>query len=215
MPRHAMDYSKTIIYKIVCNDSSFKECYVGHTTNFVKRKSCHKSSCDDLSNKSKNKNKLYQMIREHGGWNNWSMTPICEHTCENYIQACIKEEECRIELQASLNKNKCYVGLPLVEYSKQYYQEHKEQIAEYKREYAEKNKEYLKEYLRNYQQEHKEQIAKNKKDYTEKHKKETEEYQKQWREQKKEIKKEYDRIYRQKKHQNFILNGNSNGEKIE
>ena len=45
MPRKPIDYSKTISYKIVCNDLSITDCYVGHTTDFTKRKSHHKSDC--------------------------------------------------------------------------------------------------------------------------------------------------------------------------
>jgi len=38
MPKKEIDYSNTIIYKIVCRDLNIKECYVGHTTNFTKQK---------------------------------------------------------------------------------------------------------------------------------------------------------------------------------
>ena len=48
MPKTPMDYSKTIIYKIVCNDLSIKECYVGHTTDMTKRKCSHKYSCNNM-----------------------------------------------------------------------------------------------------------------------------------------------------------------------
>jgi len=34
MPIRATDYSKTIIYKLVCNDPNVMEMYVGHTTDF-------------------------------------------------------------------------------------------------------------------------------------------------------------------------------------
>ena len=34
MPRKEIDYSKTVIYKIVCNDLNVKDVYVGHTTDF-------------------------------------------------------------------------------------------------------------------------------------------------------------------------------------
>jgi len=42
MPRTPVDYSKTIIYKIVCKDLSIVDLYVGHTTdlekiNYIKR----------------------------------------------------------------------------------------------------------------------------------------------------------------------------------
>ena len=42
MPKENIDYSKTIIYKIVCKDIDIEDCYVGSTTDFVRRKSEHK-----------------------------------------------------------------------------------------------------------------------------------------------------------------------------
>ena len=65
MPKLPMDYSKTIIYKIehIENDSLV---YVGHTTNYEKRKCKHKSRCNNGMDKSYDI-KLYQMIRENGG----------------------------------------------------------------------------------------------------------------------------------------------------
>jgi hypothetical protein len=43
MPKENIDYSKTIIYKIVCKDVNIKDCYVGSTTNFTNRKGQHKN----------------------------------------------------------------------------------------------------------------------------------------------------------------------------
>jgi predicted GIY-YIG superfamily endonuclease len=44
MPKKTMDYTKCFIYKIehIENDNLV---YLGHTTNFVKRKTSHKSNC--------------------------------------------------------------------------------------------------------------------------------------------------------------------------
>jgi hypothetical protein len=47
MPRLPIDYSKTIIYKIVCNDLSITGCYVGHSTDFTRRKQQNEFSCND------------------------------------------------------------------------------------------------------------------------------------------------------------------------
>ena len=63
MPREAMDYSKCIIYKIVCNDENVLESYVGHTTNFVKRKYNHKSNC-----KTNNLKFFICVIAKHPGF---------------------------------------------------------------------------------------------------------------------------------------------------
>ena len=43
MPKSNCNYSKTSIYKIVCNDLNITDCYVGNTTEFTKRKSDQKS----------------------------------------------------------------------------------------------------------------------------------------------------------------------------
>ena len=45
MPKVEIDYSNIIIYKITCNDPNITDAYVGHTTNFVQRKHCHKQEC--------------------------------------------------------------------------------------------------------------------------------------------------------------------------
>jgi hypothetical protein len=102
MPKIDIDYSNTIIYKITCNDVNNKEVYVGHTTNFVQRKYAHKQSC--INEKSANyKCKLYEVIRNNGGWNNWKMEIINFFNCKNHYEARIKEQEFFVSLNATLN----------------------------------------------------------------------------------------------------------------
>jgi len=102
MPKTEIDYSNTIIYKISCNDESVKDLYVGHTTNFVQRKHAHKQGCINM--KSANyKCKLYQKIRENGGWNNWTMEIVNFFNCKDHYEARIKEQEYFILLNATLN----------------------------------------------------------------------------------------------------------------
>ena len=50
MPKDLIDYSKTVIYKICCLDKSIQDLYIGHTTNFTKRKYQHKVCCNDINN---------------------------------------------------------------------------------------------------------------------------------------------------------------------
>ena len=45
MPKDDIDYSNTIVYKIYCIDKTITDVYIGHTTNFTKRKYQHKTSC--------------------------------------------------------------------------------------------------------------------------------------------------------------------------
>jgi hypothetical protein len=102
MPKVEIDYSNTIIYKITCKDPSITDLYVGHTTNFVQRKHSHKQSC--INDKSLNYNcKLYQVIRNNGGWSNWSMEIINFFNCKDHYEARKKEQEYFVLLQATLN----------------------------------------------------------------------------------------------------------------
>lgn len=102
MPKIEIDYSNTIIYKITCKDSSVNDVYVGHTTNFVQRKHAHKQSC--INDKSPNHNcKLYEVIRNNGGWNNWKMEIINFFNCHDHYEARQKEQEYFVSLNATLN----------------------------------------------------------------------------------------------------------------
>jgi len=61
------------IYKIYCRDRSILETYVGQTINFDSRRDSHfvASLYKQL--------KLYDFIRDNGGWSNWKMERIQEY----------------------------------------------------------------------------------------------------------------------------------------
>jgi hypothetical protein len=102
MTKIEIDYSNTIIYKITCKDPNILDVYVGHTTNFVQRKHAHKQSC--INNKSSNhKCKLYEVIRNNGGWINWDMEIIHFCNCADHYEARKKEQEYFELLKATLN----------------------------------------------------------------------------------------------------------------
>jgi hypothetical protein len=102
MPKKIIDYSNTIIYKITCKNTENKDVYVGHTTNFVQRKHAHKQGCNNP--KSTNYDcKLYNTIREKGGWDNWKMEIIGFFNCYDHYEARIKEQEFFLSLNANLN----------------------------------------------------------------------------------------------------------------
>jgi hypothetical protein len=135
------DYTKTIIYKLINYDYP-ELVYVGSTTNFTKRKQCHKVSC--LNEKSKNHNlKVYANIRDYDGWENWNMIKICDYPCNNKREAELKEDEYMTELKASLNMirasrtqqqyredNKEKIQENMKEYNKEYYETNKTTILE-------------------------------------------------------------------------------------
>ena len=102
MPKINIDYSNTIVYKITCNNSEITDVYVGHTTNFVQRKYAHKDTC--VNKKSHNyKCKLYETIRNNGGWDNWKMEIVNFFNCKDHNEARQKEQEYFILLNANLN----------------------------------------------------------------------------------------------------------------
>jgi hypothetical protein len=154
MPRKPIEWSKCIIYKIWKDD----EFYVGSTTDFTNRKRSHKCSCTDITHKSYNY-KIYQTIREKGGWDSWQMIPLEEYTeCQSQIQARIREEEWRVKLNAQLNMRRAFIdeeGIKLR--TKQYREEHKEEIKTRTSQWYKINKKERQEYSKKYVQDHKEE----------------------------------------------------------
>jgi hypothetical protein len=100
MPKVKIDYSNTLFYMIFCKDENVKDLYIGHTTNFVQRKHGHKQCC--LNTKANNC-KLYRVMRDNGGWDNWIMRIIAFHECENLAAAKKHEQKYFQEYNATLN----------------------------------------------------------------------------------------------------------------
>ena len=129
----------------------------------TKRKCSHKSHCNNENDKAHNL-KIYQIIRENGGWDNWSMLLVEKFPCKDKYEACKREREVYEELEAKMNTFRPYRTQEELkeyreEYSKQYREEHKEESKEYNKQYREEHKEehkqYKKQYGKRYYQEHK------------------------------------------------------------
>jgi hypothetical protein len=142
------NYKNTIIYKIE-HATNPELVYVGHTTNMIKRKNQHKHHCIE------NTRKLYQTIRENGGWECFTMVPIMEFPCETKIQAEIQEEKCRVELKATLNALKAHTTP----------EERKEQIKKNQTENQEKRNEQQKKRYHELSIEDRKKIAEERKEY--------------------------------------------------
>ena len=152
MPRLPIDYSKTIMYKLVHKDDlDDVNIYVGHTTDFTRRKNRHKDSCNTPSNKEYNAKK-YQFIRENGGWDEWEMLKIEDYPCEDVYEAKNRERYLIKELKPKLNTNE-----PLRTY-KEYCEDNKEKIREYDKIKYEKNKEKITEYKKEWYDKNKDKI---------------------------------------------------------
>ena len=168
MPRKPIEWSKCIIYKIWKDD----DFYVGSTTDFTNRKRGHKCSCNSEKDKAYNF-KIYQTIREKGGWIAWQMTPLEEYKeCKSQIEARIREEEWRVKLNAQLNMRKAFGAETRQEYDKQYREEHRDKINERQKKYNDEHRDKMKihyeankEKKQLYHQEHKEEILEYQKQY--------------------------------------------------
>ena len=97
------NYANSFIYKICCNDTTVRDEYIGSTTNFIKRKSGHKSIC--FNEKSRDyTNRLYKFIRSNGGWSNWSMIEIERYSGIDKRDLEKRERYWIEKLRATLNK---------------------------------------------------------------------------------------------------------------
>jgi len=100
MPKTPIDYTKTCIYKIVCLDLDIKDIYVGSTTGFMKRKQKHKADCNTKKNL-----KIYNIINNNGGWDNWEMIEIEKYSCADSNEARQRERYYYEQLNANMNSN--------------------------------------------------------------------------------------------------------------
>ena len=102
MPRIPIDYTKTIIYKFVCNDINIKDIYIGATTDIIRRKSLHKSNCNNDTCSAYNLN-IYKVMRNNGGFNNWTMLQIEQFKCNNKMESDVRERYWLELLSANMN----------------------------------------------------------------------------------------------------------------
>jgi len=173
MPKKAIDYSNCCIYKIE-HIENVSLVYVGHTTNFTKRKYKHKSNCKNETSKEYN-HKVYQMIRENGGWEAFNMIEVEKYSCNDKREASRRENEVMKELKANMNTIKSYCSREeTLERGRQYFENNKESHKEYR----EKNKEMYKDLRKEYYEKNKSQLLEqqkesyinNKEKFKEKHK---------------------------------------------
>jgi len=173
MPKKAIDYSNCCIYKIEHIDNH-DLVYVGHTTNFTKRKYQHKSSCKNESSKEYNL-KVYQMIRENGGWEAFKMIEVEKYACNDKREASRRENEIMEELKANMNKIKSFVTEEeILERMRQYAENNKDRYKVYRENNKELYKERRKKYYENNKviilEQQKENYLENKEQFKEKHK---------------------------------------------
>ena len=140
-------------YKFVCINNDINSCYVGSTANMKKRRTQHKSACNNENDKKYN-NKIYQTIRENGGWGNWKIIEFATRDNITKREAERIEEEYRVQLKTDMNTNRAF----------RTEEQQKEEQKEYLKQYREDNKEKLSEQKKEYYQDNKEKILEHKKE---------------------------------------------------
>jgi hypothetical protein len=147
MPKKPIDFSKSIIYKLCCNDVSITDIYVGSTTNFIKRKYSHKSNSRNPSERGYN-NYNYQFIRDNGGFENWSMIEIEKYNAIDALDLLKRERYWIDELKPTLNNKMPYktseekyeVKQKITE---EWRKNNRDKVLEQKRKYRENNKDII------------------------------------------------------------------------
>ena len=143
-------YENAVVYKLCCDDPEITDMYVGSTCNFKVRKWNHKSNCNNENREGYNRY-VYRFVREHGGWDAWSMILVKKypHVVDN--QELLKKERKWItRLKATLNQKVPgnLLKLGKTEYDKQYRELNRDKITEYSKQHSKQyysnNKEQIK-----------------------------------------------------------------------
>ena len=106
-----------LIYELRCKDPAVKDIYIGSTTNLKQRLNCHKTNANN-PNSIQHNYKVYKVIRENGGWDNWEAKEVEKLTNVSKVEARIREQEISGMLGATLNMWKAHRYL---EQAKAYY----------------------------------------------------------------------------------------------
>jgi len=170
-------------YRIKSKNPCITECYIGSTTNFIKRKACHKRRSSPTNNESTAL--IHQFIRSNGGWDAFDIE-IIDTILFSQPDRLLHERRLIEFYGATLNTYTPFLteeeshALDIARRRK-YRETHKEDIKEYNSQYQSTHKEELKEKKRKYREAHKEEIKEKQRQYRETHKDEIKEYQRQRR----------------------------------
>jgi len=187
-----------VMYKIYPKDTNLNYCYIGHTNNFLFRKQQHKLPCiNDDHNKVHLK--LYQTIRQTGGWDEWEMVELEKFNGKTKLEARMREQELIKQYNANLNTLNAYITEDERKATKKaitekYREENKELLKEQTKKYKQEHADIIAEQMKKYRTENKEKILEKSKEYKEKNLEKFKEWDKVWRQNNKEILKEKRKI---------------------
>lgn len=149
-------YEKAVIYKLCCLDPEITDCYIGSTCNLYLRKSQHKQVCNN-PNDNRHNLKVYQFVRENGGFDNWTIVVLEQYPCNSKIEMHMRERYWFENLGATLNSQ--YPNRS----KQEWYEANSENQKEKMKEYYEANSENKKEKMKKYREANAEQIKEQRK----------------------------------------------------
>ncbi len=123
-----VNYTNSVVYKIMSLDPEIDDIYVGSTCAFRKRKHDHKSDCNN-EHSEKHNYYVYKFIRDNGGWANWLMVVVKAYPdITTKIELLTKESKWIKKLNATLNQAVPGKMLKLGknEYDRQYSKQYRE-----------------------------------------------------------------------------------------
>ena len=141
-----VNYQNSFIYKIQHKENK-ELIYIGSSTNYTRRKQCHK---DRTKNKT---TKLYETIRNNGGFDNFIMEEIKKFPCNSKKELEIEEQKCMEEYNCTLNTLKSFITeedkkIRDAKSHKKLYEINKEERKKYVNEWINNNREKHNEYNR-------------------------------------------------------------------
>ena len=153
MPIKLIDYNKTEIYKLIHKDDINNEnIYIGSTTNFRTRKCSHRQRCTNEKSK-KHHFKVYQNIRNNGGWTEWNMLLVEKFPCIDKRESLVRERFWIDHFKSKLNSD-----IPC-RTQKEWGIDNKEKVDEYKKKHYIGNKEEITKYKKEWYNDHKKEIS--------------------------------------------------------
>jgi len=167
---------QSTIYKIVCRDPAVTDCYVGRTSCFATRVQQHCTCCNNLHSNNYDY-KVYQTIRDKGGWTNWEIKEI-ETVDHDYFDTSLARQREAFwfnELKANLNNN--VPNQSHKESCKMWNKKNPTYFHDYGVEYYNKNKETIQEKQKAYYSENKDKMNSNSKAWVEKNRDRNRKYQ--------------------------------------
>ena len=116
--------------------------YIGSTaTTLQERLRCH------IKKSEIKKYKIYKIIEEDGGWENFEMILIKEYACNDKEELRQEEQRCIDAFNPTMNDHRAYTSTEdKKKYEKEWYEANKERLIKYRKEHYGLNKEYFKQY---------------------------------------------------------------------